>query len=163
MSLEDKDERNKLKAAIETLARSGFFPDPRSVAMITYLFGQVENFAPHLCPFLEEQRIGKDLKQRITLCSAIMRKEIEIACQMQQEVVDIDEQVRQLQERKASIVAKVFEIVRSNRPLEAQLRQDAAAVKAYRERKLMLQSTLSAGDTAMENLRTTLHTFLPDA
>ncbi|KAI5334364.1 hypothetical protein L3X38_024497 [Prunus dulcis] len=90
--------------------------------MITYLFGQVEKFAPRLCPFPEEQRIGKDLEQRITLCSAIMRKEIEIARQMQQKVVDIDEQVRQLQERKARIVAKVSEIVRSNRPLEAQLR-----------------------------------------
>ncbi|CAL2270796.1 unnamed protein product [Prunus armeniaca] len=39
MSLEDKDERSKLKAAIETLASSGFFPDPRSAAMITHLFG----------------------------------------------------------------------------------------------------------------------------
>lgn len=36
MSLEDKD---KLKAAIETLANSGFFPDPRLATMITYLFG----------------------------------------------------------------------------------------------------------------------------
>ncbi|CAL8162707.1 unnamed protein product [Prunus armeniaca] len=122
MPLEDKNERNKLKAAIETLASSGFFPYPRSAAMITYLFGQVEKFAPHRCPFLEEQRMGQDLEQWITSCSAIMRKEIEIARQMQQEAADIDEQVRQLQERKASIIAKVSEIIRSNRPLEAQLR-----------------------------------------
>ncbi|ONI13789.1 hypothetical protein PRUPE_4G245100 [Prunus persica] len=38
-SLEDKDERNKLKAAIESLARSSFFLDPRLASMITYLFG----------------------------------------------------------------------------------------------------------------------------
>ncbi|CAL2228530.1 unnamed protein product [Prunus armeniaca] len=121
MSLEDKNERTKLKAAIETLASSGFFPNPPSAAMITYLFSQVEEFAPRRRPFLEEQRIGQDLEQRITSCSATMRREIEIVHQMQQEAADIDEQVRQLQERKASIVAKVSEIVRSNRPLEAQL------------------------------------------
>ncbi|CAL8158445.1 unnamed protein product [Prunus armeniaca] len=92
-----------------------------------------------------------------------MRREIEIARQMQQEAANIDEQVRQLQERKAGIVAKVSEIVRSNRPLEAQLRQDAAAAGAYRERKLMIQSTLSAGDTAMESFRAALRTLFPDA
>ncbi|CAL8112728.1 unnamed protein product [Prunus armeniaca] len=62
MSLEDKDERNKLKTAIESLASYGFFPDPRSAAMITYLFGQVQKFAPRRHPFLEEQRMGPDLE-----------------------------------------------------------------------------------------------------
>ncbi|CAL9024735.1 unnamed protein product [Prunus brigantina] len=162
MSLEDKDERSKLKAAIETLASSGFFPDPRSAAMITHLFGQVERFASCRRPFLEEQRICQDLEQRITSCSATKRSEIKIARRMQQEAADIDEQVRQLQERRAGIVAKVSEIVRSNTPLEAQLRQDAEAVGAYRERKLMIQSTLSAGDTAMESFRTALRTLFPD-
>ncbi|BBH08356.1 hypothetical protein Prudu_020519 [Prunus dulcis] len=107
ISLEDKDERNKLKAAIETLASFGFFPDPRSAAMITYLFGQVEKFAPRRRSFLEEQRIAQGLEQRITSCSATMRKKIEIARQMQHEAADIDEKVRQLQEKKAGIVAKV--------------------------------------------------------
>ncbi|CAL2270263.1 unnamed protein product [Prunus armeniaca] len=124
---------------------------------------RVERFVPHRRPFLEEQRIGQDLEQRITSCGATMWREIEIARQMQQEAADIDEQVRQLQERKAGIVAKVSEIVRSNRPLEAQLRQDAAAAGAYRERKLMIQSTLSAGDTAMESFRAALRTLFPDA
>ncbi|CAL2257732.1 unnamed protein product [Prunus armeniaca] len=163
MSLEDKDERSKLKAAIENLASSSFFPDPRSAAMITHLFGQVERFAPRRRLFLEEQRVGQDLEQRITSCSATMRREIEIARRMQQEAADIDEQVRQLQERKAGIVAKVSEIVRSNRPLEAQLRQDASAVGVYRERKLMIQSTLFAGDTTMESFRTALRTLFLDA
>ncbi|KAI5320355.1 hypothetical protein L3X38_040063 [Prunus dulcis] len=163
ISLEDKDERNKLKAAIETLASFGFFPDPRSAAMITYLFGQVEKFAPRRRSFLEEQRIAQDLEQRITSCSATMRKKIEIARQMQHEAADIDEKVRQLQEKKAGIIAKVSEIVRSNRPLEAQLRQDVAAVGEYRERKLMIQSTLSAGDTTMKSFRTAIRTLFPDA
>ncbi|CAL8993665.1 unnamed protein product [Prunus brigantina] len=163
VSLEDKDERDKLKAAIDTLASSGFFPDPRSAAMISYLFSQVEKFAPRPRSLLEEQRMGHNLEQRITSCSAIMRREVEIACQMQQEAAEFDEQVRQLQERKAGIVAKVSEIIQSNRPLEAQLRQDAAAVGAYRERKLTIQSTLSVGDTAVESFRTALRTLFPDA
>ncbi|CAL9011569.1 unnamed protein product [Prunus brigantina] len=83
MSLEDKNERTKLKVAIESLASYGFFPDPRSAAMITHLFSQVERFTPRRRPFLEEQRIGQDLEQRITSCSATMRKEIEIARRMQ--------------------------------------------------------------------------------
>ncbi|KAL6289205.1 hypothetical protein ACE6H2_006715 [Prunus campanulata] len=163
VSLEDKDERAKLKASIESLASSGFFPDSCSAAMITYLFGQVENFAPRRRSLLEEQRIGQALEQRITSCSATMRKEIEVAHQMQQEATDIDEQVRQLQERRAAIVARVSEIVWSNGPLEAQLRQDAAAAGAYRERELTLQSTLSVGDTAVESFRTALRTLFPDS
>ncbi|CAL2259745.1 unnamed protein product [Prunus armeniaca] len=79
MSMEDKDERNKLKATIEIVASFGFFSNPRSSAMITYLFGQVEKFALHCRPFLEEQRMGQDLEQQITSCSATMTKEIEIA------------------------------------------------------------------------------------
>ncbi|CAL9012198.1 unnamed protein product [Prunus brigantina] len=163
ISLEDKNERTKLKAAIETLASSGFFPDPRSAAMITYLFSQVEKFTSRYRPFLEEQKMGQDLEQGITSCSATMRREIEIARQMQQEAADIHEWVRQLQERKAGIIAKVSEIVRSNRPLKAQLRQDEAAVGEYGERKLMIQSTLSAGDTGMESFRTALRALFPDA
>ncbi|KAL6280517.1 hypothetical protein ACE6H2_017400 [Prunus campanulata] len=163
VSLEDKDERAKLKGAIETLASSGFFPDPRSAAMITYLFGQVEKFAPRRRSLLEEQRLGQTLEQRITSCSATMRKEVEIVRQMQQETADIDEQMRQLQERKAAIAARVSEIARSNGPLEAQLRQDATAAGAYRERKLTVQSTLSVGDTAIESFRTALRTLFPDA
>ncbi|CAL8168300.1 unnamed protein product [Prunus armeniaca] len=92
-----------------------------------------------------------------------MRKDIEIASHMQREAVDIDEQVRQLQERKAGIVAKVSEIIWSNKPLEAQLRQDTTAVGEYRERKLMIQSTLSVGDIVMESFRTALYTLFPDA
>ncbi|XP_021831635.1 uncharacterized protein LOC110771610 [Prunus avium] len=163
MSLEDKDERDKLKTAIETLANSGFFLDPCSAAMITYLFGRVEKFVPRRRSLLEEQSIGQDLEQRITSRNATMRKEIEIARRMQQETADIDEQVRQLQEKKTTIIAKVSEIFRSNKPLEAQLRQDAAAVEAYRENKLTLQSTLSIGDTAMKSFKTALRTLFPDA
>ncbi|KAL6272094.1 hypothetical protein ACE6H2_022786 [Prunus campanulata] len=163
MSLENKDERDKLKTALETLANSGFFLDPCSATMITYLFGQVEKFVSRRRSLLEEQRVGQELEQRITSRNAAMRKEIEIARQLQQEAADIDEQVRQLQEKKAAIVAKVSEIVQSSRPLEAQLRQDAVAVGAYREKKLTLQSTLSIGDAAVENFRTALRTLFPDA
>ncbi|KAI5335106.1 hypothetical protein L3X38_025239 [Prunus dulcis] len=62
---------------------------------------------------------------------------------MQQGTTDIDEQVKQLQERKVAIVAKVSEIVQSKRPLEAQLQQDAATLGVYQERKLMLLSEIS--------------------
>lgn len=107
MTLEDKDERGKLKAAIETLGSSGFFLDPHLLTIITYLFGQLEKFATRRCSLQEEKRIGHDLEQWIISCSATMRKKIKMAFHVQQETEDIDEQVRQLHEKKATIIAKV--------------------------------------------------------
>lgn len=101
----DKDERAKLKAAIETLAGSGFFQNQRSATLITYLFDQVEKFAPSRHSLQEEQRIGHNLEQRIASSSATMRQRVEDARRMRQEVADIHEQVRRLLEQKAAILA----------------------------------------------------------
>ncbi|CAL8169038.1 unnamed protein product [Prunus armeniaca] len=43
-------------------------------------------------------------------------------CSRTKDVVSIDEQMRQLQKKRATIIPKVSEDVRSNEPLEAQLR-----------------------------------------
>ncbi|CAL8168299.1 unnamed protein product [Prunus armeniaca] len=134
MSLENKDERNKLKATIETFG--GFWIFPQS------MLGGYDHLSlwssGEVCPPPPSFSGGAKDGPRLGA-------------------------VRQLQERKAGIVAKVSEIIWSNKPLEAQLRQDTTAVGEYRERKLMIQSTLSVGDIVMESFRTALYTLFPDA
>ncbi|KAL6284485.1 hypothetical protein ACE6H2_015414 [Prunus campanulata] len=162
ISLPDKDERNKVKAAIEALISSGFFPDQTMIRTIMHLFGEVARLIPRHPSLREELRVGEALERQIASTSTIIRQKVELGRKKKHEVRNIDEQIRQLQDRRTAILAEVSEDIRSYGPLEAQLRQDSVAVKSFEARKLPIISALSAGESACESFRTALRSLFPD-
>ncbi|CAL8992891.1 unnamed protein product [Prunus brigantina] len=159
ISLADQDERDRVKAAIEALVNSGFFPDQTTIRTIMHLFGEVARLIPRHPSLREELRVGESLERQIASSSAIIRQKVELGRKKRHEVESIDEQMRQLQEKKAAILAEVSEDIRSYGPLEAQLRQDSVAVKSFEARKLPI---ISAGESACESFRTALRSLFPD-
>ncbi|KAI5324061.1 hypothetical protein L3X38_033134 [Prunus dulcis] len=63
ISLADQDERDKVKAAIESLVNSSFFPDQTTIRMIMHLFGEVARLIPCHPSLREELRI-RQLQER---------------------------------------------------------------------------------------------------
>ncbi|KAI5323865.1 hypothetical protein L3X38_032938 [Prunus dulcis] len=127
-----------------------------------HLFGEVARLIPRHPSLREELRVGETLELQISSTSAIIRQKVELVRKKRHEVKSIDEQIRQLQERKAAILAEVSKDIRSYRPLEAQLRQDSVVVKSLEARKLPIISALSAGESACESFRTALYSLFPD-
>ncbi|CAL9020084.1 unnamed protein product [Prunus brigantina] len=127
-----------------------------------HLFGEVARLIPRHPSLREELRVGEALERQIASTSAIIRQKVELGRKKRHEVESIDEQIRQLQEKKAAILAEVSEDIRSYGPLEAQLRQDSVAVKSFEARKLPIISALSAGESTCESFRTALRSLFPD-